>query len=157
MLTLIRLLGLHYLFLSVISQYSVITVSSSFQFKLNTTTFTCNSIALKTAKTLSFSECNRVKYSAIFLKGNSFCDFLFPSLGIPLPLHVTLLHSKQPKLYGVLAIPSAIGLIILLLFVRGTTFVTSCFFSAGQSPSIKESSLSGKNLLSDEQILSFNP
>ena len=43
---------------------------------------------------------------------------------------LTILHSERPKLYGVLAILSAIGLMFFchFLFRKETQFVTSCFF-----------------------------
>ena len=52
--------------------------------------------------------------SAIFAKGNNFCEFLFASLDIvALPkwdILLTLMHSEWPKLHRVLAFLSAIGL-----------------------------------------------
>ena len=52
-------------------------------------------------------------FSATFTKGNNLSVFLFASLVeeiLKMVYTFTLLHSEQPKLYGVLAVLSATGL-----------------------------------------------
>ena len=69
------------------------------------------------------SRCNFVK-AALFWKANRRSQNLFPfgkmvvnNGSLPVLLYLTLLHSEQSKLYGVLAVLSAIGLKVVSVVV----------------------------------------